>query len=145
MVGWLVGQEPAPSKCALMSTSSVVRKDMKDWVLSHEGEKWTVKLDVGDLGGHLDFTFRRWSATLAAGVHLDIFSACACFCSSIRLPWQGSGRQDHVHPLRKLRSSISRVVWSCRQPLASVGAVLSFLDGSQGVILRIVSYGPRFV
>ena len=30
--------------------------------------------------------------------------------------------------LRKLRSSIYRVVWSRRQPLAIVGAVLSFLD-----------------
>ena len=33
--------------------------------------------------------------------------------------------------LRELRSSISGVVWSCRQPLASVGAVLSLLDGLQ--------------
>ena len=31
--------------------------------------------------------------------------------------------------LRKLRSSIHRVVWSRRQPMASVGAVLSLLDG----------------
>ena len=31
--------------------------------------------------------------------------------------------------LRKLRSSICRVVWSRRQPMASVGAVLSLLDG----------------
>ena len=31
--------------------------------------------------------------------------------------------------LRKLRSSIHRVVWSRRQPLAGVGAVLSLLDG----------------
>ena len=31
--------------------------------------------------------------------------------------------------LRKLRSSIRRVVWSRRQPMASVGAVLSLLDG----------------
>ena len=31
--------------------------------------------------------------------------------------------------LRKLRSSIHRVVWSRRQPLACVGAVLSLLDG----------------
>ena len=30
--------------------------------------------------------------------------------------------------LRKLRSSIHRVVWSRRQPSASVGAVLSLLD-----------------
>ena len=28
----LVGQEPAPSKCVLMSASKVVRKDMRDWV-----------------------------------------------------------------------------------------------------------------
>ena len=34
--------------------------------------------------------------------------------------------------LRKLRSSFCRVVWSRRQPLASVGAVLSLLDGPTG-------------
>ena len=33
----LVGQEPAPSKCVLLSTPRVVGKDMRDWVLSHEG------------------------------------------------------------------------------------------------------------
>ena len=27
--------------CVLMSTSGVVRKDMRDWVLSHEGDKWS--------------------------------------------------------------------------------------------------------
>ena len=42
----LVGQEPAPSKCVLLSTSRVVRRDMKDWVLSQEGDKWSVKFDV---------------------------------------------------------------------------------------------------
>ena len=66
----LVGQEPAPSKCVLLSTSREVRKDMKDWVLSQEGDKWSVKFDVRDLGGHLDTTFRGWSATLAARVRL---------------------------------------------------------------------------
>ena len=34
--------------------------------------------------------------------------------------------------LRRLRSSICSVVWSRRQPLASVGAVLSLLDGPSG-------------
>ena len=34
--------------------------------------------------------------------------------------------------LRKLRSAICRVVWSHRQPLANVGAVLSLLDGPTG-------------
>ena len=33
----LVGQEPAPSKCVLLSTSREVRKDMKEWVRSQEG------------------------------------------------------------------------------------------------------------
>ena len=34
--------------------------------------------------------------------------------------------------LRKLRSTIRRVLWSCGQPLAIVGAVLSLLDGPTG-------------
>ena len=68
----LVGQEPAPSKCVLLSTSRAVRKDMKDWVLSQEGDKWSVKYDVRDLGGHLNTTFRGWSAALASRVRLVI-------------------------------------------------------------------------
>ena len=54
----LVGQEPAPSKCVLSSTSRAVRRDMREWVLSREGDKLSVKFDVRDLGGHLDTTFR---------------------------------------------------------------------------------------
>ena len=46
----LVGQELAPSKCVLLSTSRVVREDMKNWVLSQEGDRWSVKFDVRDLG-----------------------------------------------------------------------------------------------
>ena len=53
----LVGQEPAPRKCFLLSTSRAFRKDMKDLVLSQEGDRWSVKFDVRDLGGHLDATF----------------------------------------------------------------------------------------
>ena len=68
----LVGQELAPSKCVLLSTSREVRKDMKDWVLSCEGDQWSVKFDVRDLDGHLDTTFRGWSSTLAARVRLVI-------------------------------------------------------------------------
>ena len=36
------------------------------------GDRWAVKLDVRDFGGHLDTTFRGWSATLAARVRLDV-------------------------------------------------------------------------
>ena len=32
----LVGQELAPSKCVFLSTSRVVRKEMRDWVVSDE-------------------------------------------------------------------------------------------------------------
>ena len=36
--------------------------------LSQEGDQWSVRFDVRDLGGHLDTTFRGWSSTLAARV-----------------------------------------------------------------------------
>ena len=38
-----------------------VRKDMKDWMLSDEGDKWSVRFDVWGLGEHLGTTFRGWS------------------------------------------------------------------------------------
>ena len=37
----LVGFEPAPSMCVLLSTSRDVRKSMKDWVLFDGGDKWS--------------------------------------------------------------------------------------------------------
>ena len=51
----LVGQEPAPSKCILLSTSREVRKDMKDWVLSLDGDKLSVQFDIRDLGGSFGY------------------------------------------------------------------------------------------
>ena len=39
----LVGQEPAPCKSVLLSTSKAVRKDVRDRVLSQEVDKWSVK------------------------------------------------------------------------------------------------------
>ena len=56
----LVGQEPALCKCVLMSTSRAVRGALRGWVVSDEGHRWSVKLDVRDLGGHLDTTFHGW-------------------------------------------------------------------------------------
>ena len=143
----LVGQEPAPSKCVLVSTSGEVRKDMKEWVLSQEGDQWSVKFDVWDLGGHLDTTFRGWFSTLAARVRLVlsrlvlIFALPLDFHGRIRvvrsmyLPAALHGVEASLldsESLRKLRSSIRKVVWSRRQPLVSVGAVLSLLDGPTG-------------
>ena len=137
----LVGQEPAPGKCVLLSTSRAARKDMKDRVPSQEG---TVKFDVRDLGGHLVTTFRGWSATLAAGVRLVLsrlvlisalpldFHVRVRVVRSVYLPAALHGNKASLlapDSLRKLRSSIHWVVWSRRQPLASIGAVLSLLDG----------------
>ena len=109
-------------------------------MLSQEGDRWSVKFDVRDLGGHLDTTFRGWSAALAARVRLVIARLVLIFV--LRLDFHGRVRVVRsmylpaaLHgieasllasdSLLKLRSSICRVVWSRRQPLASVGAVLS--------------------
>ena len=35
----------------LVSTSRAVRSDMRRWVVTDEGDCWSVKLDVRDLGG----------------------------------------------------------------------------------------------
>ena len=92
----LVGQEPAPSKCVLLSTSRAVRKDMKDWIMSQEGDKWSAKYDVRDVGGHLDTTFQGWSATLAARVRLVISRVVFNFCFPSGFSWSGSCGQVYV-------------------------------------------------
>ena len=109
--------------------------------------KWSVKFDVRDLGGHLDTTFRGWSSTLAARVRLVISRLVLIFAlpldfygrvrvvRSMYLPAALHGIEASLlasDSLRKLRSSLFGVVWSRRQPLASVGAVLSLLDGPSG-------------
>ena len=49
----LVGQEAAPRKCVLLSTSRKIRAEMASWLVTGAGDTWTVKLNVQDLGGHL--------------------------------------------------------------------------------------------
>ena len=100
----------------------------------------------------MDTTFRGWSSTLAARVRLVIsrldliFALSLDFHGRIRvvrslyLPAALHGIEASLlasDSLRKLQSSIHRVVWSRRQPLASVGAVLSLMDGRAGC-------GPAF-
>ena len=60
---------------------------MKDWVLSQEGDQWSVRFDVRDLGGHLDTTFRDWSSTLAAGVRLVISRLVLIFSLHLDFSW----------------------------------------------------------
>ena len=95
----------------------------------------------------MDTTFRGWSSTSAAWVRLVssrlvlIFALPLDFHGRVRvvrsmyLPAALHGIEASLlasGSLRKLRSSIHKVVWSRRQPLASVAAVLSLLDGPTG-------------
>ena len=133
----LVGQELAPRKCVLMSTSRAVRSDMR--VIGGRLCWMFVFLE-----GHLDCTFRGWSATLATRVRLVVAGLVLVFA----LPLDFYGRLRVIRSmflpgalqgikasflafagLRKLRAAIVRVVWSRRQSLAHPGAVLSLLDG----------------
>ena len=41
---------------------------MKLWDISGDGGFWKVQLDVMDLGGHLDFTYRARAGTLSVGL-----------------------------------------------------------------------------
>ena len=143
----LVGHEPAPSKCVLLRNSRAVRVEMRGWVLSDEGHKWTVKLDVRDLGGHLDTTLREWSSTLSLRVRLVISRLDLIFA----LPLDFYGRVRVVRAMflpcalhgveasylskgsfLKLRAAVMCAVWSRKQPLACSGAVLGLLDGPHG-------------
>ena len=65
-----VGQEASPSKCVLLSTSKAARRRMSAWRKSNEGCFWAVKLDVRDLGGHLDVTLRAVAGTLTKRVQI---------------------------------------------------------------------------
>ena len=69
---------------------------MKDWVLSCEGDQWSVKFDVRDLGGHLDTTFRGWSSTLAARVRLVTSRLVLIFVLPLDFHGRGSRRPFHV-------------------------------------------------
>ena len=102
----LVGQEPAPGKCVLMSTSGMVRKDMPEWILSQEAHTWSVKLD---LGGHLDTTFRGWSATPAARVGMVITRLPAV----VVLPLDLHGRLRVVRAKFKLSTQAASCVVGC--------------------------------
>ena len=100
------------------------------------------------LDGHLDTTFRGWSSTLAARIRLVISRLVLIFAlpldfhvtvvrvvRSMYLPAALHGIEASLlasESFWKLRSSIHGVVWSRRQPLASVGVVLSLLVGPTG-------------
>ena len=139
----LVGQEPAPSKCVLMSTSRAVRSAMRGWVVSDEGHRWSVKLDVRDLGGHLDTTTFHGPLPWLLGFSrlVLVFALPLDFHGRLRvlrfmfIPGALRGVEASFlagTSLRKLRAAFFGSAWSRRQPFASIGAVLSLRDGPSG-------------
>ena len=131
----------------LLCTSQAVRVEMRGWVLSDEGHRWTDKLDARDIGGHLDTTLRGWSSTLSLRVRLVISRLDLNFA----LPLDFYGRVRIVRAIfvlcalhgveasylskggfLKLRAAVMRAVWSRKQPLANSGAVPGLLDGPHG-------------
>ena len=60
-----VGQEASPSECVLLSTSKATRGNVRNWSISAGDKSWDTKLDVRDLGGHLDITNGARAGTLA--------------------------------------------------------------------------------
>ena len=59
-----VGQEASLGKSVLLSTSKATRGRMKYWDFSSGDRGWAVKIDIRDLGGHLDATRRARAGTL---------------------------------------------------------------------------------
>ena len=66
----------------------MLRREMRDRVVTDEGDRWTVKLDVRDLGGHFDTTFRGWSSTLAKRVRVVLARLLVVF--ALPLHFHGS-------------------------------------------------------
>ena len=130
-----------------LSTSKRVRSDMKGWGVSDAGDKWTVRLDVRDLGGHLDSTLRARSTTLGYRISAAVRRVHSVavlpldFCGRLRIL-----RTMHllaalhgveaslvsISGLRRLMSAFGQAAMSGGLRLANPGAVLSLLDGPVG-------------
>ena len=142
-----VGQEASPSKCVLLSTSKAARKRMTSWRNRNEGCFWAVKLDVRDLGGHLDVTLRAVAGTLTNRVKIATtqvpavgalplgFQRMLGLVRSKYLPGGLHGCEGaavSVTALASFRAAVSRAVWSKKLPMTNTLALLSLLDAPWG-------------
>ena len=120
---------------------------MKGWLVSDTGDKWSVKLDVGDFGGHLDSTYRARATTLGHGIAAVVPKVPSVsvvpldFCGKLRfLRTMHIPAALHVAEaslvsqagLRRLWSATGRAAMSDVLRLANPGAVLNLLDGLAG-------------
>ena len=139
----LVGQDVSLGQCVLLSTSKAVRRAMKLWDISGDGGFWKVQLDVRDLGGHLDFTYRARAGTLSRRVGKATVGVAAVgalpFGFQVKLGLvRGKKLPAGLHAaeascvsssIGAFRADIVRSVWSTRMPLANTPAILNLLDG----------------
>ena len=118
---------------------------MTAWRNRNEGCFWAVKLDVRDLGGHLDVTLRAVAGTLTNRVKIATtqvpavgalplgFQRMLGMVRSRYLPGGLHGCEGAaVTALSSFRSAIARAVWSKKLPMTDTPALLSLLDGPWG-------------
>ena len=117
---------------------------MKLWDISGDGGFWKVQLDIRDLGGHLDFTYRARAGTLSRrlrGATVGVAAVGALplgFLTKLGLV-RGKFIPAGLHAAEAsyvsssstsaFRAVIVRSVWSTRMPLANAPAILNLLDG----------------
>ena len=116
---------------------------MKIWSISAGGRGWGVKLDVPDLGGHLDITNRARAGTVArraiqatSQVHMVGalpfgFLRLVGIVRAKFLPAGLHGAEgSHVSfkNLSSFRTGIVKACWPRKLPMANLQAVLSLLD-----------------
>ena len=124
----------------LLSTSKAVRRAMMLWDISGDGGFWKVQLDVRDLGGHLDFTYRARAGTLSHRVGKATVGVAAVgalplgFLVKLGLV-RGKYLPAGLHAaeasyvstssISAFREAIVRAVWSSEMPLANAPAILN--------------------
>ena len=144
----LVGQEPAPSKCVLMSTSAAIRRNMKDWVFFLRVNAGLLSWKFEILEGILTLLTGPGDAPLLQGfllffglsglsllyrlvivVGFVFFGPCMSLLLCMGL--------KHLISLRvvffKLRAAFVRDCWSSKLTLARTGTVFGMLDGPEYV------------
>ena len=62
-----------------MCVAKAARRRMTAWRNMNEGCFWAVKLDVRDLGGHLDVTLRAVAGTLSSRVNIATTQVPCCW------------------------------------------------------------------
>ena len=124
-----------------------LKNEMKCWAVSDTGDKWSVRIDVRDLGGHLDSTLRARATTLGYRITAAVPRVHSVavlpldFCGRLRilrsmhLPAALHGVEASlvfISGLRRLRTAFGQAAMSGGLRLANPGAVLSLLDGPVG-------------